>query len=81
MKVRALYFASAREAAGLREEVLDLPEGADAAAAAHAMGLAHPAMARVLPAARLAVNRRFATPGQVLRPGDEVAVIPPVSGG
>ena len=34
-----------------------------------------------LPAPMIAVNRRYAAPGTVLRAGDEVAVIPPVAGG
>ncbi len=36
----------------------------------------------VLPAGtRVAVNRRFASPHTVLRAGDEVAFLPPISGG
>ena len=34
-----------------------------------------------LPSPMIAVNRRYAELGTVLRPGDEVAVIPPVAGG
>jgi len=34
-----------------------------------------------LPSPMIAVNRRYAEPGTVLRAGDEVAVIPPVAGG
>lgn len=30
---------------------------------------------------RFAVNRAYAPPGSLLRPGDELAIIPPVSGG
>ena len=38
--------------------------------------------AYVLPASpRVAVNRRFASPDQLVDAGDEVALIPPVSGG
>ena len=36
---------------------------------------------RLPPAPLVAVNERYARPDQVLRPGDEVAVIPPVAGG
>ena len=38
--------------------------------------------AYVLPAApRVAVNRKFATPDQLIHPADEIALIPPVAGG
>lgn len=33
------------------------------------------------PTPRVAVNRKFATPDQMLHPADEVALIPPVAGG
>ena len=38
--------------------------------------------ASVLPGApRVAVNRRFAAPNQLVEPSDEIALIPPVAGG
>jgi len=40
-----------------------------------------PRLAGLLPKCRVAVNRRFADDAQVVANGDEIAVIPPVSGG
>lgn len=40
-----------------------------------------PGADRVPPAPMIAVNQRYADPGEPVRPGDEVAVIPPVAGG
>jgi molybdopterin converting factor subunit 1 len=40
-----------------------------------------PALGPLLQVSRVAVNHDFADDSQVINPGDEVAVIPPVSGG
>jgi len=41
----------------------------------------YPGLAKMAPSLAIAVNRQYATPDRVLRDGDEVALIPPVSGG
>lgn len=85
MMVRVLLFAAAREAAGRDAVEVDLPGDAATPAAvlaALAAGAGGPALARVAARARLAVNHVFAAPGAPpIRPGDEVALIPPVGGG
>jgi len=74
--VRVRLFASVRERAGRREEHLDLADGSTAGDVwpALQLGDAPPGLA-------LAVNRDYVDPARPLRDGDEVAVIPPVSGG
>jgi len=74
--VRVRLFAQLRERAGTRELALELPEGACVADAL--ARLDH--LARGLPLV-LAVNRSYAAEDQPLAPGDELALIPPVSGG
>ena len=83
--VHVLYFAWLRERMGRAEETLALPPGigtvaelvgwliARDAAGAHAF-----ADAAVV---RAAVNQDFADPATPVRPGDEVAFFPPVTGG
>ncbi|MBN1530262.1 MAG: molybdenum cofactor biosynthesis protein MoaE [Thermoleophilaceae bacterium] len=76
MEVTVRLFAMLRERAGASEVVLDLPEGARVAdALAELDGLADG-----LPLV-MAVNREYADAGRALDPGDELALIPPVSGG
>ena len=65
-----------RERAGAGELVLDLPEGARVADALDRLD----GLADGLPLV-LAVNREYAPREQVLDAGDELALIPPVSGG
>lgn len=81
MRVTILYFAAARERAGIASEQLDLPEGATAGQALERACERHPALRPVAERLRLAVDQDFADAAQPLRDGSEVALIPPVSGG
>lgn len=76
MKVRVRLFAGVRERAGRDELELELPEGARVADALAQLAHLAPGVSLVL-----AVNREYAEPDAVLAPGDELAVVPPVSGG
>lgn len=76
MEVTIRLFAMLRERAGAREVTLDLPSGARVADAVDALG----EVAAGLPLV-MAVNREYAPEERVLDPGDELALIPPVSGG
>jgi molybdopterin converting factor subunit 1 len=78
--VTVLYFAVAREASGMESESLDAWP-ATVGGFRGALAARHPALARVLPRCRLAVNQEFAQDGDPVPDGAEVAVIPPVSGG
>ena len=69
-------FAILRERAGARELTLELPEGARVSDALAELG----DLAAGLPLV-MAVNREYAPEEQVLGAGDELALIPPVSGG
>lgn len=81
IKVRVRAFAALREALGVGETELALAPGTDVAGALARLAADYPA-AR-LPERRLAVavNHAYAPPDRVLADGDEVALIPPVSGG
>src|SRR4051794_35405209 len=76
MLVHVRLFAMLRERAGRDVLELELPEGARVADALAAVD----DLAGGLPLV-LAVNREYAPPEQQLAAGDEVALIPPVSGG
>jgi MoaE-MoaD fusion protein len=76
MEVTVRLFAMLRERAGARELTLELPDGARVADALSQLG----EIAAGLPLV-MAVNREYAPEDQVLDAGDELALIPPVSGG
>jgi len=76
MQVRVRLFAGLRERAGADELELELPEGALVGDALERMR----ALTEGVPVV-MAVNREYADPESPLHGGDEVALIPPVSGG
>jgi molybdopterin synthase catalytic subunit len=78
--IDVLYFAGARDAAGVaRERLAAAPR--DVAALRAALAAARPALARILPRCRIAVDHEFVEDGAPLPDGAEVAIVPPVSGG
>jgi molybdopterin synthase catalytic subunit/molybdopterin converting factor small subunit len=81
ISVRVRLFAMQREAAGTRQVVLELPAGATIDDAWSALAAQVPALAPGRPTVRFARNGAYADPGDMLADGDEVACIPPVSGG
>ena len=80
MQVRVLLFGALREAAASCTPV-NLPDGATAGDLLAALAAQHPAVAAMQPSLALAVNQEYARRETVLRDGDEVALLPPVSGG
>jgi molybdopterin synthase catalytic subunit/molybdopterin converting factor small subunit len=76
MEVTVRLFAMLRERAGAGEVVLDLPEGARVRDAIDSLA----GLAEGIPLV-MAVNREYADGERVLDAGDELALIPPVSGG
>jgi len=76
MEVSVRLFAMLRERAGARELTLELSDGASVREALDRLA----GLADGLPLV-MAVNREYAPEDQVLAPGDELALIPPVSGG
>lgn len=81
MKIRVRLFASVKDIVGRREVVLELPEGVTASELLHRFAVDHPRLRALLPSLLLAVNREYVEATRVLKDGDEVAFIPPVSGG
>jgi len=81
IRVRVRLFAMQRELAGTREEVLELPAGATIEHAWEGIVAKHPLLAPGRQSVRFARNAVYAPATARLEDGDEVAMIPPVSGG
>jgi MoaE-MoaD fusion protein len=79
MQVRVLYFGVLKDVLSSNGGGVELPEGATVAQLLERLrkGASHP----VWSALAVAVNREYATASAVLHEGDEVALLPPVSGG
>jgi MoaE-MoaD fusion protein len=81
MKIRVLFFGLTRDLTGFGEERLELPEGGHLEDLWRRYESRFPEFAEVLPSLVTAVNQEIAGRAQPLRDGDEVAFLPPVSGG
>ena len=86
LTVRVVYLARLREAFATAGESMVVPAGSEATVAAVLDALRQrggPFAAELAPgrAVRVAINHSMATPADVIRDGDEVALFPPVTGG
>jgi molybdopterin synthase catalytic subunit len=81
MRIVVKLFALMREKAGTDTVHMELADGANATQALEALQNQYPVLAPYLPRVRLALQMSFIDADTVLRPGDELALIPPVSGG
>ncbi len=81
MQVQVLFFGQLRDLSGRHQESLTLPEGSTLAdlLAHYERGI--PRLKDFLPSLALSLNQDYASPEAVLRDHDEVALLPPVSGG
>lgn len=81
-RIRVKLFGPEAATAGRREVAIDLPDEAATCAQLRAsLAAAEPALAPRLPHCRFAINSAYAGEDDPVRPGDEVALIGPVSGG
>ena len=78
MRVRVLYFGVLKESLGRESEQVELAEGARVA---DLMARYEDGNAEWMRSIAVAVNQEYARAADVLRDGDEVALLPPVSGG
>jgi molybdopterin synthase catalytic subunit len=81
VQLNVLYFAVLRERAGRDQESIEIGDGATAETLLEALVSRHPGFAGIANRLQIAVNRQIVPAAHRLRDGDEVALIPPVSGG
>jgi len=81
MKVKVLFFANARDLAGTGEVEMELAEGADTQGLRSALVEQFEDLQDIAESITLAVNQEYTYDTVPLKDGDEVALIPPISGG
>ncbi|KAL4523937.1 hypothetical protein Ndes2526B_g08164 [Nannochloris sp. 'desiccata'] len=83
MDVNVLFFARSRELAGVGDALLQLSAGADTASFIEELYRKYPSLEEIRGAFALAVNQEYLPAGEVatIKAGDEIAIIPPISGG
>jgi len=81
MELDIRLFATLRDRAGQNSVSVSVPSPATVQDLLDTIELTYPKLAASLPTVLVAVNKNFAFPETIVRPGDEVALFPPVSGG
>jgi molybdopterin converting factor subunit 1 len=81
MRVHVKLFAVLRDKAGVSELQLELPEGATVSQAVRKLEEAHATLGPHFSRSAFAINQDYAKGDAELHDGDELALIPPVSGG
>jgi molybdopterin converting factor subunit 1 len=81
VQIRVLFFGLLKDICGGAEARIELPEGATAGAVFEHYAGAFPKLRQMASSIVLARNHEFAKTGELLSEGDEVALLPPVSGG
>ncbi|MGD0907340.1 MAG: MoaD family protein [Candidatus Acidiferrales bacterium] len=81
MHVRVLFFGRLKDIVGKAEEDAELSDGARVEDLFARYGRSFPELAQFRPSVAVSVNQEFAEWRAPLAPGDEVAFLPPVSGG
>lgn len=81
MTVRILVFASLKDILNASQLELDVPDGARVRDVLVRLEELHPQVGRYLPHVRVARNLDYASLEDMVAQGDELALIPPVSGG
>ncbi len=81
MRINVLFFGLAHDLTGLAQEAAELPEGESLGALWCRYEARFPRLGQMADSVLLAVNQAVEEPTRILREGDEVAFLPPVSGG
>ena len=81
MKVKALFFATCRDIVGSRELDIEIEEGSQVGDVKRVLMAKYPNFPATTKGLSVAVNAEYVDDCAILYPGDEIAFIPPVSGG
>jgi molybdopterin converting factor subunit 1 len=79
--MKILFFARARDLAGLAEMDVDLSPGQRVRDLRRLLAEQHPRLTGLLPHCAIAVNDEYAADDVILAAADRIALLPPVSGG
>jgi molybdopterin synthase catalytic subunit len=81
MRARVLFFGMLKEVVGFSSEEIDLPEGASLGSVFERYAALQPKLRKLAPSIVAARNQEFANLSTPVADGDELAFLPPVSGG
>ena len=81
VRISILYFATVKDATGIRMESIDLSNDTSIREMLSKISIIYPKLKHILNNIQISVNYRVVDLNTVLKEGDEVALLPPISGG
>lgn len=81
MKIKVKFFASYREALGKDQIDVETEEETNISGLLNIIKRDHPELGNLIEPVIVSVNREYASYDTIIKEGDEVALLPPVSGG
>jgi len=81
VRIKVLFFGVIRDVVGLREDSLEVPNGGSLGSVFEHYAARFPRLREMAASTVLALNQQFSSPAAPVAEGDEVAFLPPVSGG
>jgi sulfur-carrier protein len=81
MKARVQFYAQLRDLAGIREQDVDLPEGATVRDLLDQIYAQHPSLRAHDKSILIGAGVEFVDRNYQLKSGEEIAIMPPVQGG
>jgi molybdopterin converting factor subunit 1 len=81
ISITILYFARVKDITGVKKETMDLPPNTSIKKLLAKISLSYPDIESILNVVKISVNYKIIDMNTILKDGDEVALLPPVSGG
>jgi len=81
IRITVLYFANVKDITGVKKETMNLTQDTSIKKLLTKISLKYPAIKNILDVVKISVNYKMMEMNTILNDGDEVALLPPVSGG